>query len=319
MTRVRRSYLYWGVFLAALGGTLVYADLVGVDEELIAQALGLWPFVFVAIGVALVLRRTSFDLAGGMLAAALPGLLIGGAVAAGPTVAIDCGRGTPNEYVTSDGGFSGPAEVDVTLDCGTLSVTTEPGAAWRLEAGNTKGRTPDVDASDDRLSIDGSGFRGWPRSPGRDDWRLALPTTPIDELDVTVNAGEGRVSLPDARVDRLDLTTNAGRSIVDLSGTVLGGLDATVNAGELSLDLSADDDLTGSLSVNAGSLQLCAPPDLGLQIRETSALGSTSLDGLVRDGSVWQSPNYESAVHRADLDVSVNLGNLDLNPIGGCK
>ena len=65
--------------------------------------------------------------------------------------------------------------------------------------------------------------------------------------------------------------------------------------------------------------QLCAPPDLGLQIRETSALGSTSLDGLVRDGSVWQSPNYESAVHRADLDVSVNLGNLDLNPIGGCK
>jgi len=319
MTRVKRSYLYWGVFLATLGGTLVYADLVGVDEELVAQALGLWPLIFVAIGVALVLRRTSFDLAGGMLAAAVPGLLIGGAFAAGPTIAIDCGRGTPSEYITSDGAFTGLAEVDVTLDCGSLSVTTAPGAAWTLDAGNTKGRMPDVDASADRLSIDGSGLRGWPRSPGRDDWRLTLPTAPLDELDVTINAGEGRVDIPDAQIGRLDVTTNAGRSFVDLSSTTLGTIDATINAGELSLDLSADDDLTGSLSVNAGSLQLCVPPDLGVQVRQTGALGSTSFDGLVRDGSLWQSPNYESAVHRADLDVSVNLGNLDLNPIGGCK
>lgn len=317
--RISRSHLYWGVFLVALGGTLVYADAVGFDEALVQQALSLWPLIFVAIGVALVLRRTRFDVAGGMLAAAIPGLVLGGAFAVGPDIATDCGRGTPTDYVTRAGAFSGVARVDVTLDCGSLSVTTAPGDDWSLEAGNTKGRTPDVSSSGDRLTIDGKRHVGWPGAGGRDDWSVTLPTSRIDELDVTVNAGKGEFALHDAQVARLDLTTNAGRSLVDLSRTSLGDLDATVNAGELVLALSATDDIVGSLAVNAGSLQICAPGDLGLEIRQTGALGSTSMNGLMHSGSVWQSPNYEAAVHHADLDVSVNLGNFELNPIGGCK
>ncbi len=317
--RISRSHLYWGVFLVALGGTLVYAETIGVDEALVRQALALWPLLFVALGVALVLRRTQLSVAGGMLAAAVPGLLLGGAIAVGPDLGFDCGDGTPIRSESRDGTFSGTAEIDVTLDCGRLEVTTNPGHGWRFDFGNSEGRAPDIDASGDRLEIDGHRRWGWPGVGGRDEWRLALPTAPVATLDLTVNAGEGIVDLADAQIGGLSVTTNAGRSAVDLSGTAVGDLDATVNAGELAIELGADENLAGSLAVNAGSLKVCAPSELGLQVRQTGALASTELDGFVRNGSVWQSPHYASAVHHADLDVSVNLGNLEINPIGGCK
>ena len=41
--------------------------------------------------------------------------------------------------------------------------------------------------------------------------------------------------------------------------------------------------------------------------------------GRINPGEDWQSPNYASATHRADLTVNVNLGNVEINPIGGCK
>ena len=72
--RVNRRFLNWGVFLVAIGGVLVVADLAAVDSATIADALALWPLAIIAIGVGLILRRTRFNVAGGMLAAAIPGL-----------------------------------------------------------------------------------------------------------------------------------------------------------------------------------------------------------------------------------------------------
>jgi hypothetical protein len=318
--RIKNSYLYWGIFLVAIGGAVLVVDRMPIDESRILDLLRLWPAVIIAIGVALVLRRTRFSVAGGMLAAALPGLVLGGMLAVGPRIAWDCAPGSdePATYITDHGTLAGAANVAIETGCGTLSITTRTGSAWDLEAGNTRGRSPNLDSSPSSLSLRPSGGR-WFGLHGRDVWRLSLPTTPIANLDLAVNAGEARIDLAGATVESLGLTTNAARSTVDLTAATAGFLHASVNAGELRLTLPADHDVSGVLTVNAGSAGLCIPDGVGVRLESSGALGATDREGLVERGGAWESPDYASAAHHADLTVSVNLGNFELDPQGGCK
>jgi hypothetical protein len=50
-----------------------------------------------------------------------------------------------------------------------------------------------------------------------------------------------------------------------------------------------------------------------------AVLSGITVDGLQVTGNDWQSPDYASATHRADLNVIVNVGAVEINPIGGCK
>ncbi|HEX7473005.1 MAG TPA: hypothetical protein VF323_07965, partial [Candidatus Limnocylindrales bacterium] len=259
--RVNRRFLYWGVFLIAIGGVLVATDVRAVDTSTIADALRLWPLAVVAIGLGLVLRRTRFSLPAGMLAMAVPGLLLGGGFALAPRIAVDCGiGGTLTGTAIQQGTFDGPARISVTSGCGSLIVDTAAGSGWRLDAGNTRGRTPSVDASARNLSIDAGGHTDWHWfDSGRDAWHLTLPTSALDVVSVVVNAGESDIGLPGAQIGRLELTSNAARTRVDLSEASVASLSGTVNAGLLSFHLPANADVAGSIEINAGSLQVCAP------------------------------------------------------------
>lgn len=320
--RVNRRFLYWGIFLAAIGGVLVAVDVRAVDTTNIADALRLWPFAFVAIGLGLVLRRTRLSMPGGILAAAVPGLLLGGGFALAPRIAVDCGAGgAPSSVATHQGVFDGPARVSVTTGCGNLVVSTAPGGGWQLQTNDTSNRTPIIDASNRRLSIDAGGGPGdWHGfNTSRDAWRLTLPTTAIEDLSLVVNAGEGRIGLAGAQIGHLGLTTNAAQTTVDLSEASVASLSGTVNAGMLSFRLPGTADVVGSIVVNAGALQVCVPSGLGVRIHHTGVLSGISVGGLQRTGTDWQSPDYASATHHADLNVNVNLGSVEIDPIGGCK
>jgi len=319
--RVNRRFLYWGIFLVAVGGVLVTTDAGALDAGSIAGALRLWPVAIVAIGVGIVLRRTRFGLAAGMLAAAAPGLLIGGGLAALPQIAVDCGSDEGVAAVGArEGVFDGPAMIAVSAGCGSLVVDTAPGDAWHLESGSTSDRAPAISASSRSLAIDahtGAGLFG--HSLDRDDWRLTLPTSVIDELSFVVNAGHGEIDLAGARIDHLDITTNAAQAGIDLSGADVARLSGSVNAGMVTIDMPGASDLVGSVEVNAGALHVCAPSGLGLSVRHDGAVGGISVNGRHETDSVWESPNYASALYRADLEVDVNFGNVEINPIGGCK
>jgi len=319
--RINRTFLYWGIFLASIGGVLVAADVGGLDSGLIADGLRLWPLALVAIGVGIVARRTRYSLPGGMLAAALPGLVIGGGFAIVPRIALDCGAQSAVAAVAAhDGVFDGPARITITTGCGVLDVTTAPGSAWRFDDGNTAGRTAIVDATSRSLSIDSGRTDGLHlRGIGRDQWSITLPTTPIDELSFDVNAGQGTIDLSGTTIGDLAMTTNAAEAFVDLSGAAVTNLSATVNAGKLTFRLAPNVDIAGSIDVNAAELEVCVPSDLGLRVHHAGALSGLTVDGRGQPGADWQTPNYSLATHRADLAVDVNLGNVTINPIGGCK
>jgi hypothetical protein len=320
---VNRRWLYGGVFFIALGAVLLAGQGDAVDDDVIAQAARLWPVLVIALGVGLLLRLTRFDVAGGMIAAAVPGLVLGGMLVAAPVavahVGPACSEVQPTSLTSREGSFDGAASVDLKLRCGDVTVTTGSGSTWRLDAGNGSGTTAVVDATADRLSI-ASSFPGNPFGfvRGSDAWRLTLPVAHQLDLAATVEAGRGRFNLAGAALGTVDLVVNAGEANADLAAATLERLTAIVNGGAASLRLPADD-FTADLTVNAGALQICAPSDLGLRVRSQGTLTAVTYDGLVRGGNAWESPGYATAIHHADVTISANVAGVEVNPMGGCK
>jgi hypothetical protein len=318
--RVNRRFLYWGIFLVALGGVLVATDLSAVDTTTLTDALRLWPLAIIAVGLSLVLRKTRFSVPGLLLGAALPGLLVGGVLAVAPRFVGDCGRpGEPANVATTQGAFDGPATVSIRIACGSLNARTVPGNGWQIDAGNTSGRTRRIDATARSLSVDGTSDEGNVLEAGRDTWNLALPTSDLETVSLVVFAGQARVDLPDARIQRLLLTANAGEITVDASAASVAELTAVVNVGSMSFRLPAAGDLVGSFRVGAGEVRICAPPGLGLRVTSNGTAERVTVNGLQQHGSEWQSPAYASATHRADLRISATFGAVEIDPIGGCK
>ena len=317
--RVNRTLLYAGIFLVAIGGVVVAIDLGILDERILTDALGLWPLAVIALGAGLVLRRTRASLSSGLLAAAVPGLLIGSAFAVAPRFAGFCATiDEPTTVLTRDGMFDGLAHVSVATDCGSLRVTTEPGAGWRLDARTTEeGRAPIVDASAGALSIESSGHDRW-LTADPDDWDLHLPTSEISDLALAVNAGRGDVDLAGASVDRLAITANASEVVVDAASASIAEVTGVISFAQLSI-LLPDGDISASFDVDAGHARVCLPDGVGLRVTSTSDAGNVSVAGVDQSGIVWISPEYTSAEHRADLEINVDFGAVEINPIGGCR
>jgi hypothetical protein len=317
---VKRRFLNVGVFLVAAGAVMLVAQSGAIDREAVAQTLGLWPVVVIALGLGILLRRTRFGLPGGMLAAAMPGLLLGGLVVAAPQLAPGCGDVGPVSFATQQGTFGGAAAVDLTLACGDLAVTTAPGSGWLLQAGNGTGAVPTVSASVDRLSVASSNQRRpFGAFRGGDAWQLALPTAGRLDLAAEVDAGRGRFDLNGAQLGNLRLAVNAGEMRVDLTGATVAHLSMRVNAAAAWLRLPAAQDTIADLSVNAGALRICAPSEVGLRVHQAGVLSSITDTGLVRSGDTWESPGYSMASHHADVTITANVGSVDVNPMGGCQ
>ena len=214
---VNRRWLYGGVFFIALGAVLLAGQGDAVDGDVIAQAARLWPVLVIALGVGLLLRRTRFSVAGGVIAAAVPGLVLGGMLVAAPVAVAEvgpaCNDVQPTSLASREGSFDGAASVDLRLRCGDVTVTTGSGSTWSLDAGNGSGTAAVVDATADRLSV-ASSFAGRPFGfvRGSDVWRLTLPVANRLDLAATVEAGRGRFDLAGAELGTVELVVNAGEA-----------------------------------------------------------------------------------------------------------
>jgi hypothetical protein len=317
---INRRFLYLGVFLVATGAVVLWAEAGLISGDAFTGALWLWPLALIAIGAALLLRRTRFGLAGGLIAAALPGLLLGGAFVAAPTFSFDCRASEPSGYATSTGTLVSHAQVSVDLSCGDVEVSVTPGSDWQIQAGDTGAPAPTIDASGSRLSLRSAQRPGPFGYAGADVWRVSLPNAQPIDLDATVNAGKGRYTLSGATLGKLNVTVNAGDARMDLTGATTERVDVTVNAGAATVLLPEADDLSIEISANAGKVMVCVPGDLGVQlVRQVAVLGSTSTTGLTKTGDVWHNPTNPSPTHHANVTLAANVGSVELKPEGGCK
>jgi hypothetical protein len=322
---VRRGFLGWGVFLILAGAVplLVRSGYLTTDQ--IGRLWNLWPLIIVGIGIGLILRRTPFDFVGGLIVAATFGLMVGGLLSIGsiPFSTGICGQDGGNvAFPPRDGSFTGPASVDLQIDCGDVTIGAGSGNGWHVEGEAADGPGPDIRSSDASLSVHSADASGSFLAFGRREiWRVTLPTAAKLDVDLQLNAGSATADLGGATLGNVDLELNAGSATVDLGSVeTIGPIKAGLNAGSLGLILP-NLSITGSIQANAGAVRLCAPAGVALRLHTgESVFGSYDYadHGLVQDGSTWSTPGFDTAPVRIELDTAANVGSFTLDPEGGC-
>lgn len=312
---INRRFLYAGLFLVALGGVLVAVDLTALDTTELASALRLWPVALIALGVAIVLRRSRYALAAGIVGAMLPGLALGGGLAVAPRHGLDCAAGELGSEPRTQSG-SGVAAFQIDSSCGSISIGMQPGDAWELTSSNTTAREPDIELQGNMLQISSTGSNLFEN--GRDTWNMRLPTSPLELVRVQVDAGRATADLNGADIGNLILTGNGADTAVDASGAQIGQLDGSLNFGRLAIQLPRGT-YTSAFRVDVGDLRLCAPFGAGLHVDFAGKPREVRVNGLRFEGSSWENEQYALSGDRADISVKVNFGSVAINPIGGCK
>lgn len=325
---IHRRFLYAGLFLVAVGGVLVVANITGVNEPWLREALRLWPLVIIAIGLAIVVRRTRFSLPAGVLAAVAPGLLIGGSMVAGPRAGFECGHaGSPARTFAREGEFSGAAfasrsaSVALSAACGSTTITTAAGNGWSISAGSTDGREPDVNSDELNLEIRSTGRGGRQLLLGdrREDWDVTLPTTPLAGLSLTSTGNTMNVALPGASIGAVAIEADLSTFRLDATGAEIDELDVEVNLGSATIVLPATRRLGGNLEVNGGRLRLCQPMNTAMTVAFGNAeMGEVTVAGQRWTADVWSGGNVLSN-NQIDLTVDATFGSIEINPIGGCS
>jgi hypothetical protein len=285
----------------------------------LGDAWRLWPLIIVGIGLAFVLSRTPAYFLGGTVVAICLGLVFGSALAIGPNVGCG-GDGQSSRSISQSGSFQGTTSVELDLQCGSAAVATSTDGLWHVNATNTGGNAPQVSSSTGSLRVSSTTTSGWSFARGKDDWQVLLPPGSQIDLRSTLDMGDARFDLASANLTSARFSLNLGSLHIDLSGANVGALNVSTNLGAAYVTLDASSDLTGHLETNLGSLDVCLPAGLGVQVIATDSLSSSDFAraGMVRVGNEWQTPNYDTAAHRANLTVNTSLGSLTLQPEGGC-
>jgi hypothetical protein len=324
--RIDRSFVGLGIFFVLIGAIPLAVQGGALTAGQVAAWWRFWPLIIVGIGLGILLRGTPFRAAGGLVIAATAGVMIGSLLAAGVAgfPGDVCGQAERAvTFQTQSGALSENAVVELSLDCGDVTVTTKAGTGWSVEGEDRTPGGPEISWGESQLTVRSAAGE---RSPldfvGRHStWRIALPTDPALAVRAVVNAGSSSFDLSGAHLTDLDLQVSAGSAIVDLgNASVADAISIEVNAGSLGLTLPATS-TQGSIQVNAGSVELCASPGVALRL-ETGGGVISSYDyegqGLVHDGTTWVSPDYDTAAQRIDLVTEGNAGSFTLNPEEGC-
>jgi hypothetical protein len=320
---INSGLLFWGLALVTAGIVALASAQGWIDIPAWVDLWRYWPVILIVIGLAIVLSRTPFALIGTVVAALVVGIAGGAAIAAAASGAGfgTCGNVSGTED-TSSGDFSGgTASVDLTMNCGDLTLGMADGSAWQAVTVSEEDQGVSLEADADSLTMR-SNTGGFPFNHDRQDWTVTLGRDLAYDLALTLNATDSRADLTGGQFARIEANPNAGSLQLDLSGSQVEELQLQVNAGSLTLDTDAGTQLGGRIGVNAGSIDLCTDPDVGLRITVDANLTfAHNLDesGLQQSGEdTFTSDNYASATNTIDLELEGNAASFTLNPEKGC-
>jgi hypothetical protein len=113
-------------------------------------------------------------------------------------------------------------------------------------------------------------------------------------LSITSGAGETQADLTHLKVSELRLQTGASSSEIQLPA----------GAGHTRVNIEA----------GAASVSLTVPPGVAARIRNRSGLSSLKIDTgrFPRQGEVYQTPDYESAVNQVEVDIKTGVGSVEV-------
>lgn len=302
----RREDLRGG--LAALGvgivlflvGFLFFEGVIGLSgdrfDELTDVAV---PLVLVGLGAVLLVGAFlpgpwRAPRGGGPSAGARPGATAAaaGGAAAGTSSAAGWDAGTPDRLaIPLDG--AADAEVMVTFGAGHLGIG--PAAPGLLVDGMYDG-----------------GVRVEPGGPGRVRLSPPAPTLRLDRAPYT-----WRVGLAADVPLRLRIESGAADADLDLRTLRVTELRVRTGASETRVTLPEAAGFTRvDAEGGAASIRFRVPDGVAARIRTSIALGSTDVDVArfprTPSGSGWESPDYETAANRVEIEVRGGVGSVSI-------
>jgi hypothetical protein len=144
-----------------------------------------------------------------------------------------------------------------------------------------------------RLKLPGNLFPfDW--SPGQAlDWSVSLNRDIPLSLELETGASESHLELQDLRVIGLSLKSGASSTSLTLPS----------NAGLTKVDIHS----------GAASIKVVVPQGVAAKIRTTGGLSNITVsDRFPRDGSLYQSLDYESAANKAEISVEMGVGSVSI-------
>jgi hypothetical protein len=126
------------------------------------------------------------------------------------------------------------------------------------------------------------------------DWTVNLNPEITLELVIDTGASEARLDLADLKVSDLKVNTGASSTEITLPSS----------AGHTRVEVEA----------GAASVGIQIPTDVAAQIRAGGALVGITVDKdrFPREGTYYQSPDFESAENKVEIKVNVGAGSVDV-------
>lgn len=144
-----------------------------------------------------------------------------------------------------------------------------------------------------------------PADPARAMFGPWGPTSPIDwsvrlnggvalALELEIGASDNRLDLAELQVSELTLKTGASAADVTLPA----------HAGETRVRIDA----------GAAGVKVRVPQGVAARVKAEGALADTAVDSIrfPRSGDRYQSPDYDTATHRADIGIHAAIGSVQV-------
>jgi hypothetical protein len=292
---VRRGGLFWPVVLIGLGIIFLLNNLGYLDWSIWRTLWRVWPVFLIAAGLDLLIGRRSIW--GSVVAL----LLILGVFVAGIWLAWQPlgGQMIATETLTRELQGASQAEVKVERGVGAIQIGALEDGDNLVEG--TLNRQRGEEAVIEYEVQEGTAYlgirtRGQVVQPtwGRwEDWILRVnPDIPL-ELEVSSAAGQLDLDLRDLALDALQINMGVGQADVLMpdAGIVEARIDGAI-----------------------GQLTLVIPTGMEARINFSTALVARDVpSSFAQDGAVYTSPGYEGAESRADIEIGLAIGAIDVD------
>lgn len=294
----RNEGLTGAVFMLGLGITFLLSNLGYLQIDPWRLLATIWPVIFVAIGMDLVIgrRRNWLTMLLGLIVvlAVLAGTLWYSGIWLSPS---GLTAGTPLNYAPQ---AVASARIEISPGAGSLKINGQaaPGTlisgvipettdTWRV---NQEIRQ---DGNQAVVKLSATGNQAY--FPGNrqnlTDWQLEL--NPVIPIDLAIDLGAGEADLDLAKLQVKNLKYDFG-------------------VGTLRLHLPEGSALTGEVDGGIGFLTIQVPSTVGVEIQAETGLVIRSLPtGYTKAGeNLYRSPNFQTAATKVNLKINLALGQL---------
>lgn len=313
---VKRNNIIFGVVLVFIGIFLLLYNLDLIRWSIFDVAFDLWPLIFIALGASIVFndKKTIKTL-----------VWVG-------FLAIIIAYGFYLQYTDYQLHTNNNSDININSNSNSISNNSNSRYSENISYlldNKTKRASLDLELGGVNLEIgstsDTSLLNGYVESRDVDK-----------KLDYSNNGEEAQIVLKE-RNNRINLKGNKGyKSSLNLSDKIFWDIDGDIGAvdgnmdfrnlrvNNLDLDFGAGDidlllgnnveNLNVNIDAGATDISITVPKDLGVRVKLDGAIKSSNLKNLnwKQENGWYVSPNYDSSLSKASIDVDMGVGNFEL-------